>query len=646
MIVALAFHNASYLPFSTTPSLPVLAFAFALALLTGVIFGSAPAWLATRRDPVEALRGANRSTSDHSSAPRKALLVVQAAVSVVLVAGAAMMTRSLGNLEQQDFGFRADGLVNVSFNPPPSSYSPERLDALYRDLQDRLQTIPGVERASLALYAPLTNNWSELIFVDGHPPPKMSEDSAASWDRVSAGFFETVGQTVLRGRGITERDTRNRENVAVVNEAFVRRFFPNENPIDKHFGIDLPEYSRTYRIVGVVRDAKYTQPRRPARPMFFISLAQSAKYDIDLLQKLDSRSHFISAALLRTRMKPGELEPLLRKAFAEADATLSVVSVDTMQEQIAFVFDQQRAVASLAGLFGLVALILAAVGLYGVTAYTVVQRTSEIGIRMALGADAGGVLRLVLRSAFRMVAVGLVLGIPLAIGAGRLISAQLYGVSAWDPVALRIHRMPREAGRSSRMRALVIMPRSPTSTISERPNRWRSLSTWVATVLGSEVLPAKTSTATGHPAALVRSPNTICKAPDFVVTRVTEFGQRTVAPFEVSGGQIIEHQAALGEMEFGKGLLDARLLREQPVHCLVQFGFIRGIQVEDFTEAVVEGIGVKPASGSKFGAWCDDACNDHGDDEIALAAGSRVEDGIQTQVAQAAEDRGDMAVRQ
>jgi ABC-type antimicrobial peptide transport system permease subunit len=151
---------------------------------------------------------------------------------------------------------------------------------------------------------------------------------------------------------------------------------------------------------------------------------------------VESRSHFTGAALLRTHLTTGELEPLLRKMFADADPNLTLVTVRTMKDQIALGFDQQRAVATLAGLFGVVALLLAAVGLYGVTAYTVVQRTSEIGIRMALGADAGGVLRLVLWSAFRMVGMGLVLGVPLAIGAGRLISAQLYGVTGSDPVAL------------------------------------------------------------------------------------------------------------------------------------------------------------------------------------------------------------------
>jgi predicted permease len=438
MLVALAFRNATYLPFRTVPSLPVLGFAVGLSLLTGLLFGTAPAWLAVRRDPVEALRGAGRSTRDHSSFAQKTLLVVQAALSVVLVAGAVLLTRSLSNLERQDLGFRTDGLITVGINRLPSSYSPERLDVLHRELQDRLQRVPGIERASLALYAPLTDNWGELIFVDGHPPPGFNENSGASWDRVSAGHFETVGQPVLRGRGITEADSPVTENIAVINEAFVRRFFPNEDPLDKRFGIDLAANARTWRIVGVVRDAKYTQPRRPVRPMFFVPLAQTVRYNHELLDQIESRSHFIGAVLLRSRRSTGELEPLLRKVLAEVDPNLTVITVRSMRDLISLVFDQQRAVASLAGVFGAMALLLAAVGLYGVTAYSVAQRTGEIGVRMALGADQKHVLRLVLQGAFRTAGVGLVLGIPLAIGAGRLISAQLYGVAGWDPLALSL----------------------------------------------------------------------------------------------------------------------------------------------------------------------------------------------------------------
>ncbi len=437
IIVALAFHDATYLPFSATPSIPVLGFAFALSLVTGVVFGTVPAWLAARRDPVEALRGAGRSTRDHSTLPRRALLVVQATLAMVLIAGAAMLSRGLSKLEQQDFGFRSGGLVSVNFNPLPSSYSPDRLDAVYRTLLEGLRRIPGVERASLAMYTPFTDNWGELIVIEGHPPAQFNENASASWDRVSAAHFETIGQPIVRGRGFTDADSLKTENVAVVNQAFVRRFLPGEEPLGKHFGIDLPETARTFRIVGVARDAKYTQPARPVRPMFFVPLAQRARYEEATLQKLDSRSHFASGILLRTRLAPGQLEPVLKKTLAGADANLTLVSVRTMAQQISLVLDQQRAVATLAGLFGIVALILAAVGLYGVLAYSVVQRTSEIGVRMALGANPGQVIGLVLRSAFLLAGIGLVIGIPIAIAAGRVIASQVYyGVMGTDPVAL------------------------------------------------------------------------------------------------------------------------------------------------------------------------------------------------------------------
>ena len=226
-----------------------------------------------------------------------------------------------------------------------------------------------------------------------------------------------------------------------MNEAFVKRFFKSgENPMDQHFGIGVPEYVGTYRIIGIVRDAKFASfaLSKPARPMFYVPLAQSVDYKNDLMARLELSTHYIEGIMLVTNTPTGTLEPLLTRTLAEIDPNLTITSIRTMQQQVDLSFDQERAVASLAGLFGIVALLLAAVGLYGVTAYTVNQRTNEIGVRMALGADRPKVIRLVLRGAFKRVLVGLLLGLPLAVGAGRLISAQLYGVSSWDPLALGI----------------------------------------------------------------------------------------------------------------------------------------------------------------------------------------------------------------
>jgi predicted permease len=441
LLLALAFHGSHFLPINTTPSLIVVAFAFTLALVTGILFGAAPAWLATCTDPAEALRGSGRGTRDRSSFARKALLVVQATLSVVLVAGATMLGRSLNKLEHQDFGYQLQGRVEVAINNPPASYTQPRLAALYRQLEEQLNRIPGVQGSGLALYNPVTDNWGELIMVAGHPAGKFNGESGASWDRVSANYLQNWGMPILRGRAFSAADNETTAPVAIVNEAFVKRFFKSgEDPLAQHFGLDMPQYAGTFSIIGVVRDAKFAGGRlsRPARPMFYVPLAQSVDYHDDLMKKLELRSHFIGGIMLVTNLSPGALEPQLTRMMADLDPNLTINSIRTMQQQVELSFDQERAVASLAGLFGLVALVLAAVGLYGVTAYTVAQRTNEIGIRMTLGADRAKVVQLVLRGAFRRVLAGLILGLPLAVGAGRLISAQLYGVSSWDPLALGV----------------------------------------------------------------------------------------------------------------------------------------------------------------------------------------------------------------
>jgi predicted lysophospholipase L1 biosynthesis ABC-type transport system permease subunit len=204
--------------------------------------------------------------------------------------------------------------------------------------------------------------------------------------------------------------------------------------------LNLPENVNTFRIVGIVGDARFAgfQLNRPARPMFFVPQSQTVRYASPLMQRVETASHFVGGILLVTRTPLGTLEPLVARALADADPNLTVINIRTLEEQVARTFDQQRAVASLAGLFGIIALVLAAIGLYGVTAYTVARRRSEIGLRMALGADRRNVIGLVLGGAFTRVGIGLALGAPLAVAAGYLLSAQLYGVSFWDPVALSV----------------------------------------------------------------------------------------------------------------------------------------------------------------------------------------------------------------
>jgi predicted permease len=342
-------------------------------------------------------------------------------------------------LEHQPLGYETENRVAIWVTAPFSSYPQPKLDAMYRELQDRLSHIPGVQRAALALYTPMQDNWGEIVIREGRGMPSMDEEVDSSWYHVSPGYLEALGQQILRGRSISEQDTASTQNVAVVDESFVKRFFkPGEEPLGTHFGLDLPKYSSTYTIVGIVRKAKYNDAANthPARPMFFAPLAQRVHYDEPLMQMVEDSTHFIEGAVLQLHGKVEGLEPQLRRVLNEVDPNLTVLKMQPLQEQVDARFDQQRAVAQMTGLFGILALILAAVGLYGVTAYAVERRTSEIGVRMALGANRSNVIRLVLRGAFLQILIGLVIGVPISIGCSRLIAAQLYQVKGWDPLVL------------------------------------------------------------------------------------------------------------------------------------------------------------------------------------------------------------------
>jgi predicted permease len=352
-----------------------------------------------------------------------------------------MLARSLDKLEHQHFGYLTQGRVVVSLNRPPATYTQRQLASLYRQIEDGLNRVPGVTGSGLALYNPLTDNWGELILVSGHPPSTLNGEAGASWDRVSDQYLQNLGVTLTRGRYFARSDNETTEPVAIINETFTKRFFKSdEDPLGQHFGLDLPENAGTFRIVGIVHDAKFAGfgLRRPARPMFFVPLAQNVPYKDPMLRRIELQSHFIGGLLLVTKVSSGTLEPLLTRTLAGVDPNLTINSVRTLGHQVDLTFDQERAVAGLAGMFGFVALLLAAVGLYGVTAYTVAQRTNEIGIRMALGAGRGKVVGHILRGALTHVVAGLALGVPLAIAAARLISSQLYEVSFWDPLALAV----------------------------------------------------------------------------------------------------------------------------------------------------------------------------------------------------------------
>ena len=430
-------HN--YVPISATPSLPVLLFTLSISVLTGVIFGIAPAWMTSHADPVEALRGANRSVGGGRSWAQKSLVIAQAAMSLVLLSAAALLGQSLRNLQHQNFGFETEGRFIAWINPILGNYKPEELLPLFRQINDRLRQIPGVRMVAPALYAPMTgDSWNNGIRVEGRPEPPAKEDTGAGFVRVMPDFFESIGAKMVLGRPITEQDTETTRNVAVVNEAFAKRFFKDQNPIGQHFGPGKIKYSANFEIVGVVRDMRYMtyDYKDPIRPMYWLPEAQTVKYDEPEYTSGEIWGHYLYNIVVWAPGNPPGMEDKVRKALGSVDPNLVLYGVDPYSEVVANDFQQENMIATLTTLFGVLALMLAGVGLYGVMAYTVEQRTSEIGVRMAMGADRQRVIKMVLRGAFSQIGIGLALGIPAAIGAGKLMNDQLFGVKPWDPIML------------------------------------------------------------------------------------------------------------------------------------------------------------------------------------------------------------------
>jgi predicted permease len=397
--------------------------------------------MASHAEPIEAIRGPGRTKGVNRGVPgsawaQKMLVIVQAAVSLVLLSAAAMLGQSLRNLEQQNFGFDSDGRYLISINPKISNYKQEQLVPLLREIEDQLRLIPGVHRVGSGLEAPLNGwVWPHDIRVEGKPEPGPQDDVSSGWTRVTPGFLETLGDRMVMGRPITDEDNASTRPVAVINEAFARRFFGMANPIGQHFGPAPGKNAGMYEIVGVVSDITFGDG---PQPMYFLPEAQSTYFLDAEAEEREVLSHYLAGVVIWAPGNPADLEAQVKKALANAAPDLVVNSIQPYSEIIHADFAQQNMIASLTWLFGAVGLVLAAVGLYGVTAYGVEQRTNEIGVRMALGADRGSVVLMVLREAFWQVGIGLALGIPAAIGAGHLIASHLFGVRPWDPLMLSL----------------------------------------------------------------------------------------------------------------------------------------------------------------------------------------------------------------
>ena len=436
-ILALAFPDARNMPISASPSWMVLGFAFAVSMVTGILFGAGPAWLSSHAQPAEVLRGSNRSMRDRSSLPQKALVVFQAALSVVLLAGAILMTKSLANLENQKFGIATSNRYVVHFDPAGAGYTIDRLPGLYRQMEDRFSALPGTTAVGMALYSPLEgDNWGECVIQQGHPAPRPGDKCGSTWDRGSTHFLDSVGVPIVRGRNFSEQDTATSPQVVVVNQTFAKQFFPNQDPVGQHFGIDMPQYSGSWEIVGVFADFKLNNPRAPIRPVYLRPLSQKfAGYKEAEMMGGEAQSMFMNSMVLSFNRPQANADALIRQTLAGIDPNLTVMDLRSFDAQVAGNFNQERLIARLTSLFGILALILASVGLYGVMSYFVARRTGEIGIRMALGATRQGVVAMVLRGALWQIVIGLALGVPAALFAGHLMAHQLYGVGSYDPLS-------------------------------------------------------------------------------------------------------------------------------------------------------------------------------------------------------------------
>ena len=436
-ILSLAFPDAPQLPIHASPSLTVLGFAFLLSLATGVVFGVVPAWITSHADPAEALRGANRSTRDRASLPQRSLIVFQAALSLILLVAASLLTRSLANLENQNLGIQTGNRYVVSIDPQGAGYSVAELQPLYQDLEQRFGGMPDMAHVGLALWSPLSGtDWGTSVSVAGEAVSggHNSRDSA-DYDRASPQFFAAVGQPLVEGRPFTDADTPTSGQVAVVNEAFVRRFFPKGNAVGRYISVDR-NASDTLRIVGVVADAKYVDPATKPGPMYFRPLLQQSP-DLTASSAIqEARGVYVNAIILDFKTRPYNVDAMVRRTLGEINPNLTMIQLQTLAYQVSGNFTQNKLLSRLAMLFGLLALVLAAVGLYGILSYQVTRRTNEIGLRMALGATRGDVLVMVLRGAFRQIGLGLAIGVPVAIALGHSIASQLYDVKTWDPVSL------------------------------------------------------------------------------------------------------------------------------------------------------------------------------------------------------------------
>jgi predicted permease len=426
LLIQLLSRTANEAAISATPDARILGFTLLLSFATGLLFGIVPALQSTRPDVAPTLKNqVNHTTSSAGHVRlRKGLVTLQVVLSVVLLVGAGLFGRSLYNLKSADLGFRADRLLAFSVDPSLGGYQLPQWAGFAETLQQRIAALPGVEAASIASNTPFSGStWAVDVQVEGYPA-RDNEDTTCTWYFVSPRYFATMGVPLVAGREFHDSDRKTSPQTVIVNEAFVKYFFKDQNAIGRKVVFGDAQSNPWMEIVGIVRDGKHRSLRDTEIPrVIYLPLQQS-------------NMAFGLNVLLRSGNDPQKLGSLIRQEVRQMDANLPVFGMRTLDEQVNTALRAERMIALLSIAFGFLATLLACVGLYGVMTYTVTQRTREIGIRMALGANQASVLALVMREVALMAAIGIALAIPIGIALSRLVESQLFGVRPGDPATL------------------------------------------------------------------------------------------------------------------------------------------------------------------------------------------------------------------
>lgn len=404
----------------------VLLFTLAVSVVTGALFGLAPALRATRLDLTSAMKESSRGTAGISrSRLSKTLVVAQVAMSLLLLFGAGLFLRTVHNLQSVELGFNQENLLVFTLRPGKAGYEKDRLHEFYRTVFERIEATPGVAAATFTRVPLVANNTFDSGVILPGETASSSEEHLTNMQIVRDNFFETMGIPLLAGRGFNDRDVEGSQPVAIVSDKFARDFFPEGNVLGQRVGFDEKTLGK-YEIVGVVRDTKYSSLREDIAPIFYTS----ARQETDNIGTM-----YVE---VRTHGDPTAFAPIARKIVSGVDAGIPVTEVTTQEDQSARTVAQERVFADMLTFFGALAVLLAAIGLYGVMSYSVAQRTNEIGIRMALGAETGGVLRMVVAQGLKFAIIGLVIGSVATLGLTRFIEGQLYGVTASDPLTFAV----------------------------------------------------------------------------------------------------------------------------------------------------------------------------------------------------------------